>query len=534
MTRLILIPFLVLFCLSPLAAAQESALASCPCTLRGTVIDSVTNQPIRSALVKVTGIASGSTLTDSEGRFEFNSVPAGTISIAAQKPGYPNAMTGLYEPLFLQFDQNSETPVIKLTPLGILYGHVQNELGDPIEGLTVQVLLRNPLNRSFFGGSRKPVGFTDDQGNYRIPDLTGGLSYYVSIQKDSPLGTIPSRVNIEESYPSLLYPGVPDLSSATPLKVAAGSSVRADFTLKAEPMIRLSGSLVGPSSFVDASIAIESLAAPSSRGNSILVDRRTGAFLSDWIPQGSYVLHAAVPVPGKENSSARARLTVNARTSLSDLRLVLQPTTPILVNVHGISLTDNESLRIALESADPNQSGHPLFPILSSPQTSGGLVTQQMEFLFVQPGAYFVETFNLPNTRYYIDSISSGTADLLHNNLVVNPSGSVPSIEVSMREGAAKLSGKLASTPPSGIAVVLLWNPSIRSRPFVEQTNLSGSFQFVGLPPATYKFFAVDGSGKFDLSDPDALRRFASGAREISLAPGQSVTATAELSAVPD
>jgi hypothetical protein len=56
--------------------------------VRGTVINSVTHEPIARALVSFSGEASGSMLTDSGGRFEFPNIPAGRCVLQARRPGF--------------------------------------------------------------------------------------------------------------------------------------------------------------------------------------------------------------------------------------------------------------------------------------------------------------------------------------------------------------------------------------------------------------------------------------------------------------
>src|SRR6266478_3910339 len=76
--------------LVPRLAAQQPSLnsSSCPCTLRGTVIDSVTGNPVRGAFVQASTGSAWSAFTDAEGKFQFDALPAGPITVHAAKPGY--------------------------------------------------------------------------------------------------------------------------------------------------------------------------------------------------------------------------------------------------------------------------------------------------------------------------------------------------------------------------------------------------------------------------------------------------------------
>src|SRR5271168_3944919 len=59
---------------------------SAPHTIRGTVVNSVTGEPIYRALVQVGG--QYATLTDHDGHFEFDAVTLPDIPPWAMKPGY--------------------------------------------------------------------------------------------------------------------------------------------------------------------------------------------------------------------------------------------------------------------------------------------------------------------------------------------------------------------------------------------------------------------------------------------------------------
>src|ERR1700756_1399344 len=69
--------------------------------VRGTVINSVTHEPIERALVSIAGETSSSQLTDNEGRFEFPNVPAGRSVLQARRPGFFGSVSGgdLYQPI---------------------------------------------------------------------------------------------------------------------------------------------------------------------------------------------------------------------------------------------------------------------------------------------------------------------------------------------------------------------------------------------------------------------------------------------------
>src|SRR5437763_3071325 len=70
------------------SSAQSPAASPCPCTLQGSVVDSISGQPVPHALVKLTAPSPRAALTDSAGRFQFEGLPAGSATLEAEKPGF--------------------------------------------------------------------------------------------------------------------------------------------------------------------------------------------------------------------------------------------------------------------------------------------------------------------------------------------------------------------------------------------------------------------------------------------------------------
>src|SRR6266403_5450503 len=57
-------------------------------TLRGTVVNSVTSEPIRGALVQIYINGQSSMLTGPDGKFQFDGLLSGQTSVTVRKPGF--------------------------------------------------------------------------------------------------------------------------------------------------------------------------------------------------------------------------------------------------------------------------------------------------------------------------------------------------------------------------------------------------------------------------------------------------------------
>src|SRR5215469_9557268 len=95
----------------PLRAQSFAPSSSCPCTLQGSVVDSVSGQPVPHALVRLAAASSPrAALTDSEGKFQFENPPAGPATLEAEKPGYLSYYLSTGTPSQVSLQLASDSP----------------------------------------------------------------------------------------------------------------------------------------------------------------------------------------------------------------------------------------------------------------------------------------------------------------------------------------------------------------------------------------------------------------------------------------
>src|ERR1700746_801399 len=99
------------------------------CTVSGVVVNSVTGEAIRRALVQVQGGSPfhGSARTAPEGRFQIPNVPESDVIIAVRKPGFFNDQElhpENFEPSIIHMTSATEPLTLKLLPEGARVGHV--------------------------------------------------------------------------------------------------------------------------------------------------------------------------------------------------------------------------------------------------------------------------------------------------------------------------------------------------------------------------------------------------------------------------
>jgi Carboxypeptidase regulatory-like domain len=139
---------LIALLLSPLLGAgqvlsqiqQSSTQLETKYSLNGTVVNSVTGEPIRRALVQIYMGPEQASLTDDSGHFEFKGLPPGQTSVTVQKPGFfseDEAARKGSGPALVTVGPETDAIVLKLIPEAVIQGKIQSEDGEPIEAAPV-------------------------------------------------------------------------------------------------------------------------------------------------------------------------------------------------------------------------------------------------------------------------------------------------------------------------------------------------------------------------------------------------------------
>src|SRR3984885_8624772 len=105
-------------------------------TVGGEVVNSVTGEPIPRARVQVG--TQQATLTDHDGRFEFDNLSEDSAYASASKPGY------FAEDTLVPAQGRSIT--LRLIPEAIIFGTITDENGQPIQDLRVQISMLQVRN----------------------------------------------------------------------------------------------------------------------------------------------------------------------------------------------------------------------------------------------------------------------------------------------------------------------------------------------------------------------------------------------------
>jgi hypothetical protein len=495
-------------------------------TLTGTVLNSVTGDPIPRALVQV---GERMRLTDSQGRFEFEGFAAGTYVISAQKPGFfpeSEISGGFSLPLTAIAGRESLPTMVKLVPEGIIFGHIRDEDGEPLEGVAVGV-----QGWRIFDGRRQPQQFggqiTDEDGYFRIFGLVPG-TFYLSATAPANRGGIllqPGRV-AREGYPPTYYPGVRERSAATPIRLSAGQSVQADFALRRIPTFRVSGQLAGYPGIRLHMLQISDVSDPKATV-AVRLDHGTGTFIAPAVPAGSYRIQAMAN--DETGRSLVGEVTVNVNADVAGVVVAVAPAVsiPIVVNTEFLNSSPanrSDTLTVRLDMADGQSALRPDY--LSRPEESNG--QHGLVVASVSPGRYYVEV--LRSGTWYVQSMVNGSTDLFSEPLTVSSGTQMAPIQVVLRDDPATLAGEVRSdgAAVAGIVLALMTDAPLR-KPSVVLAGAQGAFRFDDLAPGNYVVLAFDNIAGLEYANRDALRDYLSRGTQITLGSKDAKTVTVDL-----
>jgi len=526
---------LLLFCTCPPVIIQSLAQISLQppssnpetrYTLSGSVINSITGEPIPRALVQIYAGAERLAFTDASGQFQFEGLAPGETRIDARKPGFFDVPHPDYlMQTMVKIGPQMQPVILNLIPEGVIYGHIQDGLGQPIEGLPVKVIavrIAEGKKRVESGGNRT----TDEDGNFRIADIRPG-SYYVEAGPGTRLDRLSGR---HAGYSALFYPTAHDLSSAMPFQIGPGQQVDANFSLKAEPMFHLSGTVA--------------CLAPDDGVNLRLLDR-SGEYLSFSVGYGpapcqfqAEVLSGSytfVVNSWHEGALLSAEIALNVNSDLTGISAAPSPahSIPIAVRAESTSRSGPQrrgtkepnaylaSIHLSANAGSLNQSDY-------QAQPEGDPKNPSLVLRNLPSGKYSVEVN--ASAPWYVQSAQSGGTDLLREELTVTGGVQTPPIEIVLHDDGATLSGKVdvgQSVRPT--AVVLA--PDHGSTTQTKSGNVSdgGDFALQGLAPGNYNVLAFDLMDGLEYANPEVLNRFLSRATHVTLLPNEERKITVEL-----
>ena len=544
----LLIPLLPLALASaiPQAHAQDAPAPPAGYAVRGTVVNSVTNQPVARALVSLA--QDQAMLTDSNGQFAFDNLGPGSYALSVTKPGYQGrggAMGGMIRgnslnrlhpdpPQRIQVGPDMPSVTLSITPLATIAGHVTLSTADPDDGIRIQAFDRRMENGhphwTIAGEAR-----TRSDGSFRIANLEPG-SYRLSTMAslDRPGLALNAHGPIW-GYPSLYYPGTTDISGAGILTVGAGQQAEADIALVRQQFFPVTG-VVHSSSETPANFEILDSAGRQT-GLFARFDRQDGTVHAA-VPNGTWTIEAHVYGQSAEWGST----TLQVNGAAASFAMSLQPVPHIPVIIRR-DLSDSATsppagpgpgMNLEITNADEMRS-----------EGGGGMThnensgSPEWQLNVNEPGRYWVKAEAWPPA--YVSSVTSGGVDLGSTPLVVLPGSTPPAVEVTLRDDGGTITGIIDSQTPGApnpnaagespqvwIYAIPLFSTAAALRNVMP--NSDGHFSFYAMAPGSYRVVACDAQQDIDFHSAEGLAAWAGKGQTVTVDPGG--TASVELDVV--
>jgi Carboxypeptidase regulatory-like domain len=493
-------------------------------TLFGTVENSVTSAPIKRALVEIHVGGRRLAFTDSNGQFEFDDLPPADTEVTVRKPGFFSERElngGPAVPATTKIGPDSQPLNLKLVPQSVITGHIQGVDGEPLEQIPVKALTARieegrkrwvPLSASS----------TDQDGEFRLANLTPG-TYYLEIGPSRGVGEFGTKV---DAYPARFYPGVAEMSAATPFEIGAGQQVNASLLLRPVPLLKVSGQLTG---YGGGGVNIAFVDHLGNNFSFLRLNSATGEFEAE-VPAGSYTLKATEWAG--DATPRRGEISLNLTSTASGLVIALGTMVPIPIvvrtedvkhqDVGGGGRAFGSFLNVRLIPLGEQLGISDIWSGFQGAPNPSPVIRDPAA------GTYSVE-FDA-NSPWYVQSAQCGATDLLREPLTINPGGQTPPIEVTLRNDGASLTGQVGTGQTRQFATVLLV-PDEGSGEQVKTVNTGpdGRFAIGDLPPVGYNVLGVDRAEILEYRNRQVLEPYLSRATHLTLDPNGRQTVHLDL-----
>jgi hypothetical protein len=505
-------------------------------TVTGSVTNAVSGEPIRHALVQLSGSRSATVLTGPDGRFQITDVPEGPVSLSAQKPGFfdSRTMRGADGMQFNAFKVSSGKNdfQLRLLPAGRIEGKVTDRDGEPVKDIQVQVLAEQVLQGHKQWQARN-ASSTDDDGSYEVADLLPGR--YIVFANGHTLPAQSWNAPREVSAPTY-FPNAVDLASAQAIDIAPGQQFRADLQLRTERGFRITGQASGVPGAMGVGLSMQNASGQTVWFDGMSFDQSRGQFIAPTVPSGTWTLVLSANNGRGQMYEARQEIAVN-HVDVSDVQIVLHP-------AMSIPVTINHPANQAPGAAQPNADRGPsVFATLTSLDAfnfqSYGTQPQgdppALAFPNITAGKYRldVQTYG----KECLESAWYGSVDLLRDYMTVgSDGGGTQPITINLRADCATLTAKVrpgGHVPATGILLVVPGSSFAAPKVLPIVTQLPPEFSGMGLDaavlsPGSYQVFAFSSLEGLEYANPEVLRGYPS--QSVNLEPGQRAEVTVELS----
>ncbi len=518
--------------------------------------------------------------TDDQGKFQIKDLDPGTYRLFAAHNGFTRMEYGqklMNRPgtvLNLTSGQSMKDVTFRLTPAGTVTGRIVDDQGEPLPGLSVQVLRSTYDQNGKRTLSPTASAKTNDLGEYRVYFVppgryyvgagasTSGLDALAATAAQAGLGGTNTNEVVAPGYVLTYYPNTTDYTRAAAVEIQPGAEVSAiHFTMVRQQRFHVKGHVVDfttgkPPQTANLTLTARNSAVAqnpldallSATGGANNYNSADGSFDLRDVAPGSYWLQTlaqgSTPTGGTPApASAAAAALASMMTSLTPVDVSGSDAENLTIIVgNGITIPG----RVQIEGSLPNgftmdRIGFVLIP-------TNGFVT--LGTVLQQPRASADGTFSLEKVNageyrlyaqvqgsqsMYLKSARLGETDILASGFSI-ADRSPGALEVTLSSKGGQIDGTVLdkdSKPVRSIQTVLIPDRNRERRDVykVANTDQNGHFTMLGITPGDYQLFAWEDIEQFSFFDSEVLKQFEDKGKPIHIE--ESAKETVELRLIP-
>jgi len=286
-------------------------------------------RPVSRAVVTLTGAelrGGRGAITDDDGRFWVDGLPAGRFMLKVEKPGFVASMYGAKRParpgsaIVLREGERVANVTMTLWRGAVIAGRIHDDLGRPAVDVPVRAYRDGSVSAAALPVLTNNGATTDARGQYRIFGLEPG-SYVIAarvtgdiaraartlpdarvdellsmLQRGQRSGFASKVANVGEStgsYAPMLYPGTTNVEQARVLTVTAGQEMTGiDFAIEAIRVSTVSGVVRLPGGAPAAGATVMLTRIPRS---TVIASFTTPALTAAAAPDGTFSVGQVTP-----------------------------------------------------------------------------------------------------------------------------------------------------------------------------------------------------------------------------------------------
>jgi hypothetical protein len=488
-----------------LALAQNPPPASFDCAADGTVVNSVTGEPVVRAHVNlISGGTTYSATTDASGKWSLSNLGCAPGQVQVTRPGF------LQNAPFRGIALVSGSPVrdfkTALTPQSVAWGKVLDDQGDPVMGVQITALASRVVE-GLPRFQQSGAATTNDLGEYRLANLQRG-KYVFCAHMNAPNGTVQqaSRMITADSC----YPGPLEGGAASAMDIPAGRETKVDFTLDQVAAVHVRGTVTGLPEGRTVGVNLVKRGVTADFGGNLGGAVRAGSF--DFrAPPGSYMLTSDY-FEAARRFTARVPIEVGS----SDIDNIV---------VHldsGFTVTG--VVRLASQSGQTAPA--PQFGInlrASEPVNGTGQLKWDQDHTSFAINDLVPGNFRLdvsPPAPFYVKSATLAGQDILNSEVSISQAAGP--IEINLRDDSGSIEGDVvdANGQPAAAGILLLRGTLRAANVIMAQAN--GHFKLQNVAPGDYNVCAWDTWNEVEYANPDWMRRYGGGGLPVTVTAGQN------------